>query len=248
VNLVLFEPNEIGAPLPLQDPRASHILDVLRRKPGDLFDIGLINGPRGKASVVEVGSISLTLTFSWSDTPPPLSPLTLLIGLPRPQTARKILQETAALGVSALHFITSERGEPSYASSTLWSSGEWRRHVRDGAAQAFCTRLPDVSFGHSFCETLPKLSKDTLRIALDNYEASSALEAMLKHLAQPSSVTKSEKHIVLAIGSERGWASTERAALRKNDFALAHLGSRVLRTETAVVAAVAIVKSSLGWL
>ena len=53
-------------------------------------------------------------------------------------------------------------------------------------------------------------------------------------------------HIILAIGSERGWSPAERDILRANHFTLAHLGPRVLRAETAVTAAIAIVKSHLG--
>jgi len=53
--------------------------------------------------------------------------------------------------------------------------------------------------------------------------------------------------VVLALGPERGWSPAERDLLRSEGFALAHLGPRVLRAETAAVAAVAIVKSRLGW-
>lgn len=240
MNIVLFETEEIATPLPRTDPRAQHILDVLRRQKGDTFDAGLVNGPRGKATLVDASPKSLTLAFAWGEPPPPLPPLTLLVGLPRPQTARKILQEATALGVGALHFISTERGETSYADSTLWSSGEWRRHLLTGAAQAFCTRLPNVTHGQSIADTLPNLQPEATRIALDNYEAPADLASTLK--------TVGAKNVVLAIGSERGWSATERTFLRENRFALAHLGARVLRTETATVAAIAIVRSTLGWL
>ena len=244
MNLVLFEPAEISLPLPRTDPRALHLLEVLRRHEGDTFDVGLVNGPRGKATLTTIARDSLVLTFGWSEPPPLLSPLTLLIGLPRPQTARKILQEATALGVGTLHFVTTERGEPSYADSSLWSSGEWRRHLLAGAAQAFCTRIPDLSFGQKLIDIINNLSPDTIRIALDNYESPVPLAAALKL----SNTANSARPVVLALGSERGWTGAERDLLRTHGFVLAHLGSRVLRTETACVAAIAIVKSTLGWL
>jgi 16S rRNA (uracil1498-N3)-methyltransferase len=142
VNLILFEPAETDVPLPRTDPRARHILDVLRRGVGDTFDAGLVNGPRGKGKLAALDALSLTLTFTWGEVPLPLDPITLIIGLPRPQTARKILQEATALGVQALHFFRSEKGDANYAQSTLWTSGEWRRHLLAGTAQAFDTRLP----------------------------------------------------------------------------------------------------------
>jgi len=52
----------------------------------------------------------------------------------------------------------------------------------------------------------------------------------------------------VAIGPERGWSARERDLLRARGFELVHLGPRVLRTETACVAAVAVVKSRLGLL
>ena len=242
MNLILFTPAETAAPLPRTDPRATHILDVLRRRVGDTFDAGLVNGPRGKATLAAVAAEALTLTFAWADEPPPLDPITLIIGLPRPQTARKILQEATTLGVAALHFVTTERGEPNYAQSTLWSSGEWRRHLVTGAEQAFCTRLPEVTHGRTLSEIVATLPESPLfatssRLALDNYESPAALSTcnLLGY-----------KSAILALGSERGWSPAERTLLRAAHFTFAHLGSRVLRTETATVAAVSLLKAKLG--
>ena len=51
MNLILFEPTEIAQPLARHDRRADHILRVLRRNVGDAIDVGLIDGPRGKATL-----------------------------------------------------------------------------------------------------------------------------------------------------------------------------------------------------
>lgn len=235
MNLLLFTLVETTAPLSRTDPRAAHILDVLRRQIGDTFDAGIIDGPRGKGTLDAISDQTLTLTFAWASQPPPLDPITLLIGLPRPQTARKILQESTALGVSALHFFSSDRGEPSYAQSTLWSSGEWRRHLVTGAEQAFCTRLPIVTWDQSLTALIEKITPEASRITLDNYES-----------PQPLSAAVINNSATLAIGSERGWSPAERDLLRARGFTLAHLGTRVLRAETAATASVAIVKARLG--
>jgi RsmE family RNA methyltransferase len=52
--------------------------------------------------------------------------------------------------------------------------------------------------------------------------------------------------VALAFGPERGWSGAERAALRDAGFALVHLGPRVLRLETAVIAAMALLKGKRG--
>jgi 16S rRNA (uracil1498-N3)-methyltransferase len=242
VNLILFDPAEIAAPLPLTDPRAQHILDVLRRSVGDTFDAGLINGPRGKGTLAAITPLTLTLTFSWDSIPPPLDPLILILGLPRPQTARKILQEATALGVSVLHFVLTDKGESNYACSTLWSSGEWRRHLVAGAEQAFDTRLPEVTHGRTLAEVLTALPGNAARLALDNYEARDALSEC--HLLRD--IPKPPIPVVLALGPERGWAPRDRDQLRAGGFTLVHLGPRVLRVETACIAALALVKARLG--
>jgi RsmE family RNA methyltransferase len=246
VNLILFESTEPDRPLPRSDARARHLLTVLRRREGDSFDAGLINGPRGRGRLVAIGPETLTLAFAWDAAPPPLDPLTLIIGLPRPQTARDILRDATALGVAALHFVTAEKGESGYARSTLWSSGEWRRQVIAGAAQAFDTRLPEVTHGRPLAEAVGCLPDGISRIALDNYEAGISL-ARLEQAASRSTNPAAAPAVALAVGAERGWSAAERAVLRSSGFAFAHLGSRVLRTETAVIVAVALIKAKLGW-
>jgi len=240
LNLVLFQPEEISRPLLQSDARAEHILGVLRRKIGDSLDVGLANGPRGKATLHGISEDALDLAFTWEPSPPPLPPpTTLIVGLPRPQTARKILQDAAALGVRALHFARCERSESSYADSKLWSSGEWQRHLEAGAAQAFCTHIPQLSHGRRLAELVGKFSqsKTGATVALDNYEATTRLSEIALTPDTP---------LVLALGPERGWSASERDALRAAGFTLAHLGPRVLRLETAVTAALTITASVRG--
>lgn len=238
MNLILFEPAEIDAPLPRRDPRAVHVLEVLRRKAGDDFDAGIVNGPRGKATVVAIDADSLTLRFVEHFVPAPLDPITLIVGLPRPQTARDILRDATTLGVSTLHFTLTDKGDRNYASSSLWRSGEWRRHLVAGAEQAFDTRLPHVSHGRPLAEIVAALSPNGSRLALDNYESPTSLSA-IETLAP---------NATLALGPERGWSAAERALLRENNFSFVHLGSRVLRTESACTVALALVKAKLGTL
>lgn len=238
MNIILFSPEEVQLPLPGGDTRARHIRQVLRRQPGDTFDAGLFNGPRGKATLMGVGPDgTLTLSFAWDAAPPPLAPLRLIVGLPRPQTARDILREGATLGVAAMEFVRTERAEPSYARSSLWSSREWEKLLVAGAAQAFCTRLPAVRHGHTLDEALTALPGAGLRLALDNYEAATALGAV----ALPAGA-----EATLAIGAERGWTAAERALLLQHGFQFVHLGERVLRTETACIAAISLLRAKLG--
>jgi RsmE family RNA methyltransferase len=243
VNLILFTPAETACPRPRSDRRAVHLLRVLRRGEGDSFDAGLVNGPHGKGTLTRIGPDALTLSFAWGAEPPPLEPLTLIIGLPRPQTARDILRDATSLGVAAMHFVLTDKGERSYAHSTLWTSGEWQRHLITGAEQAFDTRLPEVTRGRSVLEVIGALAPDSVRLALDPYEAQTTLSAGAVRCSDRNAAAQT---VALAFGPERGWSGAERAALRDAGFALVHLGPRVLRLETAVIAAMALLKGKRG--
>jgi len=237
VNIILFRPSEVELPLPRSDARAHHLLAVLRRQPGDTFDAGVINGPRGKGTLVAVEAERVLLTFAWAESPPPPPPLTLIIGLPRPQTARDILREATTIGVAAMHFVRTERGEPGYAGSSLWHSGAWEECVINGAAQAFCTRLPEVTHGRPLADAIAGRPAGEIRLALDNYESPAALSQVAVPAGRP---------VVLAFGAERGWAPAERSWLRASGFTFVHLGERVLRAETACVAAITLIRAKLG--
>jgi len=203
---------------------------ILRPGIGDRIDIGCINGPRGKAKVVHSDkSGSWTLQAKWGETPPPPEPVDLIVGLPRPQTARKILNTATSMGFRTISFFQAEKGEPAYAKSKLWISGEWKRRCIEGAEQAFTTWLPHVAHFNSLESCLKQLlpPERDLALALDLYEARDSI----RELAHWS------RQVQLAVGPERGWSPRERNVLRSFHFSIASLGDRVLRTETACAVA-----------
>ncbi len=231
LNLILFDLHELDVPLPRSDGRARHILKVLRGAPGDTFAVGLPNGPRGRARLEAVEAEGLVLSFSFDSSPPPLYPVTLVVGFPRPQSARRILREATAQGVAQMYFVGTTLGEKSYRQSPLWTTDEYQRHLRLGAEQAHCTHLPDVQCFYNLEKGLAALLPATDRIALDNVVPA-------RHLNE---WTPAQLHTVLAVGSERGWTDRERDLLTAHGFMLAHIGPRALRTETACVAGLSLI-------
>jgi RsmE family RNA methyltransferase len=239
MNIVLFTAAELHTPLPLHDRRAEHVLKVLKCRTGESFDAGLIEGPRGKARLLACTDRGLDLEFAWEQTVPELYPAELVVGLARPQTVRKILTEVTSLGVQAINFICTEKSEKSYQASRLWSQAEYKSYVQAGVEQAFCTRFPEIRLFDSVTSYVKSLrTTDVARFVLDNYEASVALK----------DVRCRSRTGILAIGAERGWSANERHLWREHDFTLVSLGKRVLRTETACVAGLALLLAGLGYL
>jgi RsmE family RNA methyltransferase len=231
MNIILFDSPFESKRLEASDPRAQHIFKVLRARVGTKVFLGFVNGLRARAEVTLVeadGAISLRVLAT--ELAPKSLPIRLLIGLPRPHTAKRVLFEAASMGVQDLHFFEAERGEPSYAKSRLWTSDEWQERLRLGTEQSFGTHVPEVGMHTDLQSAISFLQGEGAHLALDNYEATGSLSQVLSADARAA---------VIALGPERGWSPNERDTFRKNGWKLAHLGAHVLRLETACTAAVA---------
>jgi RsmE family RNA methyltransferase len=223
VNLVLITAEEAESGLPPDDPRARHLRETVGLVIGGTFHVGIENGLRGIATIASL-SPRLTFAVAWEKTPQARLPLTVLVGLPRPQTAKKVLHDLASLGAARLIFFESEKGDPGYLTSSLWKDGEWREHVLKGTEQACSTLVPEVTRVGSLAEAITLVDATAWKLALDPYEATGT-----PALSAPA------KTAVLAIGPERGFGDGERRALSAAGFTFAHLGDRILRVEAAAL-------------
>ena len=233
VNLVLITAEEAKSGLPPDDPRACHLRETVGLTTGGCFHVGIENGLRGIATITAL-TPQLTYSVAWEKSPQARLPLTVLVGLPRPQTAKKVLHDLASLGAARIVFFESEKGDPGYLTSSLWKDDGWREHVLKGTEQACSTLVPEVTRVASLTEAIALADATAWKLALDPYEATGAPE-----LAAPA------KAAVLAIGPERGFGDDERVALRKAGFAFAHLGDRILRVEAAALVGGALMLAQL---
>ena len=230
MNIFLLREKVSYLELPVKGDNACHILTVLKAGVGDVIDVGVQNGPKGKATLQEITKIHLKLSLKWNDPHPcDLYPVSLVVGMARPQTCRKILGQASAMGVSRIDFFMSEKSELSYRNSRLWSTNEWEEKIYKGIEQAFSTFLPKCKIWANMNDCIADQPSDSKALALDNYESS----CTLNHLQ----FEESSPYYTIAIGSERGWSNSERELLRNQAFTVVSLGPRVLRQETAVVVA-----------
>ena len=237
MNRILFEEKAARYLLDAQDNRFDHVRGVLRMGKGDSFDVGCLNGPVGKATVLSLDATGLEIEVEWGELPPQPPAVHLVVGMCRPATARKILTTAPTLGVRSLTFVPGARSDPAYAKSRLWTSGEWRSRLIEGVEQAFDTWLPAMHLPDSLQTACTEIPPGARRLALDVYEGIGSLSETNLMPDSP---------VCLAIGPERGWAKPDRDLLRAHDFELVSLGSRVLRVETAVTAGLALVLGNTG--
>lgn len=226
-------------------PAAEHLSRVLKISLGGTFWCGVKNGARGLATVREIspaGDVAFSVEWENAAAAPALPPVRLLVGLSRPQTMKKIFAAAGEIGCSRIDVFRGEKGDPAYAESSLWKAGDGTlAEILEKCAEQTCVpALPEFRLHRSLAEFLAAgedaggVPAGGARVALDVYEA----ENSFAETALPPGVP-----VLLAVGSERGWSDRERAALRGNGFAFAHLGERVLRVETAVAVALAVALS-----
>jgi RsmE family RNA methyltransferase len=249
VNLILFEPPELGKPLPRRDGRTIHLLKVLHKKTGDCFDAGILGGCRGMGRIEKIGlDGSILFSLKVDEEPPPRLPLRVAVGFPRPIQLRRLLRDLSNLGVAAVDLLGTELGEKSYRDTKLLSDGGAKEALIEGAIQSRDTTIPALSVYASLDAWLrerpwdkrPSGSSRTfpLLVAADNVRPEGALARL----------PPTHGSLTLAVGAERGWSDRERDALEEAGFLRLSLGERALRTETACVAAAVLALEKIGQL
>ena len=243
VNLILLEPsglNDIGEAR-LSGARAAHLLDVLKVTTGQAVRIGRVDGPCGTGTVtsIEIGTVTLRCTFDSSV--PPRPAVDLLLALPRPKVMRRLWAQLAAIGVGRIMLTNAERVERNYFDTHILDEAAYRPLLIEGLQQARDTCLPTVSIHRQ----LKVLVEDQLDALCD---AGTRLVADAR-AATPVSVAvqhRSGARVLLAIGPEGGWNDFELALLEAHAFQPVGMGARTLRVDTACVALLGIVHSSLA--
>jgi 16S rRNA U1498 N3-methylase RsmE len=266
MNLILFERAELdgaGGILFRRDERAVHLLKVLRKQAGGVFEAGVLDGGLGTGVIGEVGAERLRFSLALDREPPPRTPLRLAVGFPRPVQLRRLLRDCASLGLTAVDLVGTELGEKSYRDTNLLHDGGARAALIEGAVQARDTRLPELAVYPNLAGWLAARPWGTpedapLLVAADNVRPQGSFAGVnpagrggsvkpagfgAKGETAPSSMMT-----VLAVGCERGWSEHERDMLEGAGFRRLSLGRRALRTETACVAAAALLMEKMGLL
>lgn len=237
MNIILFEKDSFV--IPCDDSRYTHIKQILKKQEGESFSAGIVDGKKGIAYIESFSEKEYVCRFEAQTESAPLYPLTLIIGMVRPITARRLLKDLTALGVGRILFTQTDLTDKSYRYGSLWNPEEYRKCLIEGAMQAGETRLPKVEIPYSLKNALEKLSADeSHRFVFDNRNGLSSIGCQLP-FTMPA---------VAAVGSERGWTDGERRLFAENGFGFCSMGKRILRTETAAsIAAALLLEHSGEW-
>ena len=229
----------VGARVALPEGAAAHLLRVLRLGVGDGcvlfngdgqdFDARIVVADKRGGEVEIIGSRTV-------DNESPLR-IVLLQAIARGEKMDWILQKATELGVAAFIPASSERSEVKLAGDRADKRlAHWRSVVVAACEQSGRSRIPAIAAPVPLAGALMQLPGDSLRLILDP-EAGATTTALHDPGKRP---------VVIAIGPEGGWSPRDRTTLTGAGFSGLRLGPRILRTETAGIAAIAALQSRFG--
>jgi 16S rRNA (uracil1498-N3)-methyltransferase len=225
-----------GEQIELEESASHHLSKVLRMQAGR--ELILFNGAGGEfaATIHEVNKKNVIVSVQEHTGDNRESPLELelAIGISRGERFEWVLQKATELGVTKITPLITERTEVKVNGDRQEKMLDRWQHILISACEQ-CQRnlLPQLSAPIQISDWLPQVNSD-LRFVL-HHRDSKTLPAEQK----PQSVT-------LLIGPEGGLSESEIAHALEQNFKALTLGPRVLRTETAPVAAISLVQYLWG--
>ena len=226
-----------GAEVALPEGAARHAATVLRLQPGDT--LCLFNGGGGeyRASLVAVSKREVRVRLIEYQATEHESPLdiTLALGISAGERMDYSLQKTTELGVTAIQPLATERSVVRLAGERADKRQQhWQHVVIAACEQCGRNRVPAVAPVRKLFDYLAAVDRNK-RLLMLSPDAGTPL----KQVAPTASA-------VLLIGAEGGLAPAEHEAARAGGFEPVSLGPRILRTETAPVAALAVLQALWG--
>ncbi|HVI58182.1 MAG TPA: 16S rRNA (uracil(1498)-N(3))-methyltransferase [Luteimonas sp.] len=232
-------PLAVGTRVVLPEAAAAHLLRVLRLGVGDACVLFNGDGRDYDVRIVAAGKRGGEVEVRGAREVGNESPLriVLLQGIARGEKMDWILQKATELGVAAFAPVSSERSEVRLEGERAEKRlAHWRSVVVSACEQSGRARVPVVAPPATLDAAMRGLPAGGPRFTLDPL-ADAAVDALQAPGGAP---------VVLAIGPEGGWSPRDRETLAAAGFTGLRLGPRILRTETAGIAAIAALQSRFG--
>jgi len=232
----------------LRGETAEHLGRVLRAEPGQLYELS--DGQRVWLARVERVALSKRgdsrIEFALVEPLPAPAPglqLDLLISLVKFDRFEWCLEKATELGATQIIPLSAARTDKPLIAAAAKRTARWERIALESAQQSRRLRPPEiralVSPENAFAQ-----SSAACKIFLSERPEAPPLREALRNFAERT--LGNAATAALAIGPEGGWTDAEIASARAAGFAEASLGETILRTETAVIASMAVLRFALG--
>ncbi len=231
-------PIAAGKRLVVAGGAVNHITRVLRLRSGDALTVFDGSGGEFGARIEEFRKDSVVVAVEDHralDRESPL-PLTLAQGISRGERMDWIIQKATELGTSRIVPLFTKRSvvrlDEKQAERKLQ---HWRAIAVAACEQSGRNRIPDLATPMDFFDLLPADSSGVTRLLLSPTGA-----------VRIDDLQDVAKGITVLIGPEGGLEDVEQEAAVAAGFKAVRLGPRVLRTETAAIAALTIIQRYFG--
>ncbi len=233
------QPLAPGLPVTLETAPSHHLVRVLRLKPGD--DVVLFNGDghdyTATLSRAGPGGAELLVVERGALEAPPRPAIELAVGVSRGERMDFVVQKSVELGVASITPLFCDRSVVQLRGARLKKrAAHWRGVALAACEQSGRRRLPRVDPPGDLGAWLRAPDREAgLRLLLDP-----RADRSLAGCPPPG------ERLTLLVGPEGGFTAAEAGAAIDRGFAGVRLGPRVLRTETAPLAAIAAIQALWG--
>lgn len=229
---------QLNQTVTLESNAAHHLYTVLRLKTG--CHIRLFNGQpqeyTGKIIYINHHSATIELTAIPYIEPDPILDLHLILGLSKGERMDIALQKATELGVTRISPLLAAHSVIKLEATRRVSRYQhWQQIIIAACEQSGRCRIPKLDAPQIFTVCLEESVHNDRRLMLHPLGT-----ATLNTIAPPTS------GISLLIGPEGGFTELELQQAQSNGFILLHLGPRILRAETAPLAAIAAIQTIWG--
>ncbi len=218
-----------------------HLRDSLRLRQGDILSLTDGCGTRYRVEATHVTSQTLDCRIIDRQTEPARksSPIVLGQSLIKGDKMDWVIQKATELGVAAVAPIHSTHSVIKPHPERLeHQRSRWERIARDAAQQSERWTIPTIADPidlAGICRQYASASLKGILVERSNGPSLGATPLLPDH----------HRPIVLLVGPEGGWAPEEQRLAQEQGFLPLALGPRILRAETAAIAAVSILQSRL---
>ncbi|MGH9532611.1 MAG: RsmE family RNA methyltransferase [Terriglobales bacterium] len=215
----------------LTGQNAAHLARVLRAREGQEFDVATGERVR-RGRIVNVTDTRVEFELG-EDIAQALGPdVTLLLAIYKFDRLEWALEKAVELGATRILPVIAGRTSPHLAAAAAKRVERWRRIVREASQQARRASVPEIPEPMPLEEAIA--SEAATRIVLAEGERQRSLKGVM-------SAAPNHGSLALAVGPEGGWTEGELQRFAGAGWIAASLGNKILRAETAAIAALAIV-------
>jgi len=226
----------------IDGPELDHLRRVLRFKPGDLITVFDETGWEHEAVIRSVvgaqGEVEIIRSYQ-AQRESPLR-LTLAVGLTKGEKIDFVVEKATELGVQTIVPFASAHAVPKLDERKIAGRTErWRKIALSATKQCGRIQVPDVLPLMTFKDMLIQAQPEAAKLLCWERETEQSLRQAHEKLGDLSA-------LLIAVGPEGGFSPIEAEMARQHGFERVHLGRRILRAETAAIAALSLVQFLWG--